>query len=98
MSFIGEGEIEKMSEISEPRIRGYGRNPESMICGVSNSDVFMDGICSNMYNLVERMVENIRLLTICSHVAMAVNRCGTEPYARWCERTEGVNPPPTRLI
>lgn len=21
----------------------------------------------------------------------------TEPYVRWCERTAGVNPPPTRL-
>ena len=24
------------------------------------------------------------------------NRLGTEPYARWCERTAGVTPPPTR--
>ena len=26
-----------------------------------------------------------------------MNRRGTEPYARWCERTEAVRPPPTRL-
>ena len=26
-----------------------------------------------------------------------VNRRGTEPYARWCERTAGVIPPPTRF-
>ena len=26
----------------------------------------------------------------------ALNRSGTEPYARWCERTAGVIPPPTR--
>src|SRR5690554_3441700 len=26
----------------------------------------------------------------------AVNRRGTEPYARWCERTGEVTPPPTR--
>lgn len=25
-----------------------------------------------------------------------VNRRGTEPFARWCERTAGVIPPPTR--
>ena len=25
------------------------------------------------------------------------NRRGTEPYARWCERTAGVIPPLTRL-
>jgi hypothetical protein len=25
-----------------------------------------------------------------------MNRRGTEPYARWCERTAGVIPPPTR--
>jgi len=24
------------------------------------------------------------------------NRRGTEPYARWCERTAGAIPPPTR--
>src|SRR5690554_2192298 len=27
----------------------------------------------------------------------AVNRRGTEPYARWCERTGEVTPPPTRF-
>jgi hypothetical protein len=26
-----------------------------------------------------------------------MNRRGTEPYARWCERTAGVTPPPTQL-
>lgn|GEM_PF-4553996 len=26
-----------------------------------------------------------------------VNRRGTEPFARWCERTAGVIPPPTRF-
>ena len=26
-----------------------------------------------------------------------MNRRGTEPYARWCERTGEVTPPPTRL-
>jgi len=26
-----------------------------------------------------------------------MNRRGTEPYARWCGRTAGVTPPPTRL-
>ena len=26
------------------------------------------------------------------------NRRGTEPYARWCERTGEVTPPPTRSI
>ena len=25
------------------------------------------------------------------------NRRGTEPYARWCGRTAGVTPPPTRF-
>ncbi len=25
------------------------------------------------------------------------NRLGTEPYARWCGRTAGATPPPTRL-
>ena len=28
--------------------------------------------------------------------APTVNRRGTEPYARWCERTGEVTPPPTR--
>ena len=26
------------------------------------------------------------------------NRLGTEPYARWCGRTAGVTPPPTRIL
>lgn len=26
-----------------------------------------------------------------------MNRRGTEPYARWCGRTAGAIPPPTRL-
>jgi hypothetical protein len=26
------------------------------------------------------------------------NRLGTEPYARWCGRTAGATPPPTRLM
>ena len=26
-----------------------------------------------------------------------MNRRGTEPYARWCERTGEVTPPPTRF-
>ena len=27
-----------------------------------------------------------------------MNRRGTEPYARWCERTGEVTPPPTRYL
>ena len=27
-----------------------------------------------------------------------MNRRGTEPYARWCERTAGAIPPPTRSL
>ena len=27
-----------------------------------------------------------------------MNRRGTEPYARWCGRTVGVTPPPTRFV
>ena len=27
-----------------------------------------------------------------------MNRRGTEPYARWCGRTAGAIPPPTRLF
>jgi RNA-directed DNA polymerase len=49
--------------------------------------------------LPKRFLDNLRLVSLLDYLCLTQGASGppcTEPFARWCERTGAVRPPPTR--
>ena len=77
-------DAERRAETPATGSDGSGQNPQEYGHGASNVTARRDTF-------------NPEPLRQAATQMYITNRRGTEPYARWCGRTAGVTPPPTRL-
>ena len=82
---------------------GSRRNRQEHGDGASMPTAITDNSCPQTMKMMEVVVEReniwscVTAKSIAAFTMYYMNRRGTEPYARWCGRTAGVIPPPTRL-
>jgi len=100
------GDAEERAERSAAAPENSGRNPRRYGVGASNITATMEHSYPETNQLMDAVVERENLGQPGTRVAAKtaattsthnMNRRGTEPYARWCGRTAGATPPPTRL-
>ena len=77
-------DADRRAEMPDATPDGSGRNPQEHGLGASNVTAMKD----------HSHPEPMRQAATQTYIT---NRRGTEPYARWCGRTAGVTPPPTRF-
>ena len=77
---------------------GSRRNLQEHGDGVSRLSARTKNFYPQTKQMMEAVVERKAAGLFAFSSMYYVNRRGTEPYARWCGRTAGAIPPPTRFI